>query len=102
MKYFRDEKMAGMTVRNYTLTKIIACASGMLLAFLTPKEDRKVVGGVAIVALILASLFALSEMITCTFSIGFGREEDCECGCECDCENDCHCGCHDEIFQEEM
>lgn len=95
MKYFRDEKMEGMTVRYYSLSKIIACSLGVLFALFVPKGDKKVVGGVAAISLVLASLYALSEMVTCTFSIGFGPEDDFDED-EFDCEEHCHC--HNDEF----
>lgn len=76
MKYFRNEKMEGMTVRSYSLTKIIAFALGILVGLTTPKEDRKVLSGVALIGLLLAGLVALSEVVTCTLQIGFSSDDE--------------------------
>lgn len=82
MKYFKAEKMEEMTMRSYSLTKIIAFSLGILFAYATPKEERKVMGWLAVVAALVAGLYAIGELYTCTFSIGFGDGDDEDCHSE--------------------
>ncbi len=76
MKYFRNEKMESMTVRTYSLTKIICFSLGILFGLSTPKQEKRMMGNLTLIALLGAGLYALSEVMTCTLHIGFSSEDD--------------------------
>lgn len=107
----KTKKIEDMTEGRLSIISLTTLCVGALLALATRKEDRKVVGLLAIIGLLIAALSTYGPVEHCGFTFTRGDDEDdfdfdfddfetesccdgnCNCGDDCSCGDNCTCNC---------